>query len=465
MQLQFLGADRQVTGSHYYLRTDGVRILVDCGMFQEREFQERNWQTLPIPPREVDVVLLTHAHIDHSGLLPRLVKEGFHGSILATAATVDLAELVLRDSAQIQAEDAAFKQKRHRREGRRGPYPEEPLYSLRDVERTVPLFKSAAYDRAVPLGSHVSATFRDAGHILGSAMIEIVAQEKDVSKRLVFSGDIGQPHSPFVRSPSNFVQADYIVMESTYGDRQRANHDGIEQQLAEVINHTISASGKVIIPVFAIERAQELIYYLGRLVRSGRIPSVPAYLDSPMAAQVNKIFQRHRDCFDPGLARQIDSGQSPLDFPGLSVVGSVDESKAINYRKPPAIIMATNGMCTAGRIKHHLSQYIDRPECTILFVGYQAQGTLGRQILDGSKEVRLLGRPRLVRARVEQIEGFSGHADRDALLAWLRHFTSPPKQLFVCHGEEASALALAAEVRAQQHWDVTVPQYQQVVVV
>jgi metallo-beta-lactamase family protein len=456
MKLQFLGAARQVTGSQYYLQTQGARVLIDCGMFQEREFAARNWNALPVRPRDIDAVLVTHAHIDHCGLLPRLVEEGFRGPVLATAPSVDLLELVLRDSAQIQAEDAQFKQKRHRDEGRKGKYPEKPLYTLRDVEHTIPLLQAVAYNQPVPVNSHLSVTFRDAGHILGSAMIELLVQQNDV-----FTGDMGQPHRPFVRDPSQFTEADYIVCESTYGDRTHEEHGSIEDQLAAAILRTIEAGGKMIIPIFAIERAQEVIYYLGRLVHAGRIPHVPVYLDSPMAAEVNEIFKRHRDCFAPDAQQEISHGEPLLGFPGLTTVRSVEQSKAINHQKGSAIIMATNGMCTAGRIKHHLAQYIDRPDCMILFVGYQASGTLGRQILDGNKEVRLHGRLRQVRVQVEHIANFSGHADRGTLLGWLQHFASPPKQLFVTHGEEESSLSLAQKIRDELHWNVTVPEYQQ----
>ena len=272
-------------------------------MFQEREFLARNWNKLPVRPRKVDVVLLTHAHIDHCGLLPKLVEDGFRGRVLATAPTAELAALVLRDSAEIQAEDAAFKRKRHSKEGRQGPYPEKPLYTLRNVERTLPLIEPVSYHHAVPITGRVSATFHEAGHILGSAMIEIVSLENDRSRKILFSGDMGQTGKPFVRDPARFTQEDYIVVESTYGDRTHEDQGGIETQLAEAIHHAVAAGGKVIVPIFAIERAQELIYYLGRLVRSGRIPSVPVYLDSPMAASATEIFRRHRDCFAPRGSR------------------------------------------------------------------------------------------------------------------------------------------------------------------
>ena len=462
MKLQFLGAARQVTGSKYHVETNGTRILVDCGMYQEHDFLERNWNVLPIRPRETDVVLLTHAHIDHCGLLPKFVADGFRGKILATAPTCDLVDILLRDSAQIQAEDAEFKQKRHRKEGREGRYPVRPLYTLRDVERTLPLLESVAYHEAVRLGENVSAVFHEAGHILGAAMVELIVEEHDVSRRLVFSGDLGMPGKPFVRSPDQLREADWLVVESTYGDRDHANGGRIEDQLAAAINETVEAGGKVIIPIFAVERAQELIYYLGRLVRSGRIPSLPVYLDSPMAAEVNRIFTRFRDWFDPDLQRRLAAGEMLLGFHGLTTIRSVEESKALNYKKGPAVIMATNGMCTAGRIKHHLAHNIDCPECMILFVGYQGAGTLGRQILDGRGEVRLQGRMRRVKAKVGQIEGFSGHADRTTLLGWLRHFAAPP-QVFVTHGEEEAALALAQQIRDQFHWKATVPEYQEVV--
>jgi metallo-beta-lactamase family protein len=467
VKLQFLGGARQVTGSQYYVEADGAKILIDCGMVQERAFLERNWAASPVRLRDVDAILLTHAHVDHCGLAPKLVHEGFRGPIFTTAASADLVELILRDAAQIQAEDVAFKEKRHRREGRESredQRPVKPLFTMNDVDRTLPLLQPVAYRHPVRIKDHVSAVFHDAGHILGSAMIELRVNGSHEPRRLVFTGDLGQWDRPIVRNPSVFTESDYVVMESTYGDRDHKNHDSVESQLEKVVNETVAAGGKVIIPIFAVERAQELVYYLNRLIYSGHIPELPVYLDSPMAADVNEVFRKHRECFDAEAEEMVASGESLLKFPSLHVVRTVEESKTINYRKGPAIIMATSGMCTAGRIKHHLAQYVGRPECTILFVGYQSQGTLGRQILDGNQEVRIHGIQRWVKARVAQIQGISGHADRQGLLKWLAAFRRPPRELFVTHGEADAAMAFAQQVRDALHWNVCVPEYRQTVV-
>ena len=461
MKLQFLGATRQVTGSQYCVEAEGVRVLVDCGMFQERAYLARNWEPSPIRAQDLDAILLTHAHVDHCGLVPKLVREGFRGPIITTAASADLVELVLQDSAKIQAEDAAYKRKRHRREGRKGKYPVKPLYTIKDVEQTLPMLKPVPYERAVEIKDGASAVFHDAGHILGSAMIELGVRSNGRTRRLIFSGDMGQPGKPLVRDPAALAEADFIVMESTYGDRDHKDRGDVESQLAEVINRTIDGGGNVVVPIFAIERSQELIYHIARLLRAGRIPAVPVFLDSPMAAKVTGVFRRHQECFDLQTWQIITAGDSPLGFPGLEMTRTVDQSKAINDHKGPCVIMATSGMCTAGRIKFHLRRNITRPENTILFVGYQARGTLGRQILDRHQEVRIHGRKWLVRARVEQIHGFSGHADRADLMRWLGHFQDPPQQLFLTHGEADEALALAEHVRNELGWKVTVPEYQQ----
>jgi len=464
VRLQFLGANRQVTGSRYYLESNGTRILIDCGMFQEREFLQRNWEPSPIEPKKIDVLLLTHAHLDHCGLIPKLVREGFRGKILTTPASADLAELILRDSAQIQAEDLAFKRKRHSKEGRRVGHPEVVLYTTGDVDRAMPRFKSAAYAHPLQLDRLTTATFHDAGHILGSSIVEInVEQYQGQPRRLIFSGDLGQRNMPIVNDPAVFDSADYVVMESTYGDREHPHAEDIRTQMARVIQETVEAGGNVLIPTFAVERAQELMYYISQLVEEHRIPRVPIYLDSPMAIHVTGIFDQYRDYFNAEAQWRFNEKHSPLHFPGLKLVSSVEESMEINDLRQPAIIMASSGMCTAGRIKHHLAHNIHRPESTILFVGFQVRGTLGRQILDGSQEVRIHGRYRPVRARIAQVYGFSGHADRAGLLRWLSHFRQPPRQLFLTHGEEQVSLELADQIRQSMGWEVTVPSYQQTV--
>jgi metallo-beta-lactamase family protein len=462
MRLRFFGASRQVTGSQYCLETNGRRILVDCGMYQERAFLERNWDPMPVAPKSIDAVLLTHAHLDHSGLLPRLAREKSKAPVFATAATADLAELVLRDSAQIQAEDVALKRKRHRRERRKPKHPVVPLFTDADVSRTLRRFEPVEYGRAVSLGDGLEAVFHDAGHILGSAMIELRTGGGPSGRRLVFSGDIGQWNKPLVRDPSVFDKADYVVMESTYGNRDHQQNGAIADQLADILNATLGNGGNVVIPTFAIERSQELLFHLSSLVFQEKLAAgVPVFLDSPMAVDATDIFRRHCDCFDAETWQRINAGDRPLRFPGLTMVRTTEESKRINHLDMPAIIMATSGMCTAGRVKHHLQHNIMRPESTVLFVGYQAPGTLGRQILDGNPRVRIHGRQWPVTARIARIEGFSGHADRAALLRWLGYLQSPPKRVFLTHGEQSAIEALEGRIRRQFDWPVSAPRFEE----
>ena len=464
MKLQFLGATRQVTGSQHLLQVNGTKILVDCGMFQEREYLDRNWEPSQYSAEEIDALLLTHAHVDHCGRVPKLVKEGFRGEILATAASTELVELILRDSAKIQAEDVAYKKRRHRKERRRGKHPEEPLYTKADVERTLPLLRPVGYEEEVKLSDDVSVVFHDAGHILGSAIIEVKVNENGRSRRVLFSGDLGQQGKPIVRDPAVFANADVVVMESTYGDRDHEPGEDIESQLDDVINRTVQAGGNVVVPIFAIERAQEFLYYVSRLLHAGRIPQMPVFLDSPMAVDATAIFRRHRECFDVQAWQLISAGSSLFGFPGLRLVRSVEESKEINEQEGSSIILSPSGMCTAGRIKFHLRQNISREQSTILFVGYQAHGTLGRQIVSGKKpRVRIHGRDYPVAARVEQIRGFSGHADRTAMMRWLGYLQTPPERLFLVHGEEKQALAFAKHIEETLGWKVTVPEYRDVV--
>ncbi len=459
MKLQFLGANRQVTGSRHCLEAGGAKILVDCGMFQERPYQDRNWEPCPVPARQLDAVLLTHAHLDHCGLLPRLVCEGFRGPVFTTAASADLVDLILRDSAKIQAEDVEFKKKRHRKEGRKPKHPVVPLYTIDDVERAVRRLEPVLYQQPTRINDNLSATFYDAGHILGSSLVELEVHENGTTRRIVFSGDLGQWDKPIIRDPTLLESAEFVVMESTYGAGDHQVNHGIEAELAGLINETVAAGGNLVIPTFAVERAQNLMFHISRLVRAEQIPPVPIFLDSPMAVDVTDVFERHPECFDRETWEMISSGHSPLRFPGLKLVSTTEESRKINDLKPPAIIMATSGMCTAGRIKHHLSHNIHRAQSTILFVGYQVPGTLGRQILDGNPQVRIHGRLWQVRARIAQIHGFSGHADRSGLLRWLGAFRNPPRHLFLTHGEEQVSLQFAATVRDGLGWQVTVPEY------
>ncbi len=462
MKLQFVGAARQVTGSRYLLRVPGASLLVDCGLFQEREYLGRNWERFRFLPERLRGVLLTHAHVDHCGLLPRLVAQGFDGVIWATAPTVDLAEILLADTARIQEEDAAYKKRRHQREGRRGPYPEVPLYTQQDAQRTMRYFRPVEYDTPVQVAPGVRARWLDAGHILGSAMILLEWENEGRPGRLLFSGDLGQKNKPLIRDPRTVDWADFIVMESTYGDRDHPAADAIGEQLQRIIRRTIARGGNVVIPTFAVERAQELLYHLARLVQAGKLPrELPVFLDSPMAVDVTRLFRKHSRYLDAESRALIASGQGALRFPGLVLARSVEQSKAINDFPRPCVIMATSGMCTAGRIKHHLRRNLPRPECTVLFVGYQAHGTLGRQVLQRPELVRIHGRMWPVRAEVEQLFGLSAHADRSGLLQWLSCLRRPPRQVFLTHGEEEAAQALAQEIRRRWGWNVLVPEYGQ----
>ncbi len=458
MKIRFLGASRQVTGSKFLLETDGRLLLVDCGLYQERAFQSRNWDRFPVPPGDIDSILLTHAHLDHCGYIPRLAADGFKGRILATAPTAELARIILLDSAHIQEEDAAFKKKRHAKEGRTGPHPEVPLYTIGDAEESISLFEPVSYNKKIALSRRTSAAFRDAGHILGSAMIEVESGEGAGVRRILFSGDIGRFDNPLVQDPSMFAGTDYLVMESTYGDRDHEDSEPVDELLARIINETAGRGGKTLIPVFAMERAQEVLYFLGKLFRAKRIPAVPVVLDSPMAVEVTRIFNRYPSYLDEEAKAIIRSGRPLFEFPGLRLTPSAEDSKSINRLEGPAVILAGSGMATGGRIKHHLKQSIGRSETTVLFVGFQAEGTLGRIILDGAKDVRILGEKLPVRARIERINGFSAHAGKDELRRWLGGFTRRPRRIFLCHGEEDVSLGLAEELKAEG-WKVSVPRY------
>jgi metallo-beta-lactamase family protein len=459
MQMKFFGAAKNVTGSCYLLHSDDRRFLIDCGLYQERRYRDRNWDPFPVDPRSIHGVLLTHAHLDHCGRLPKLVKEGFRGPIYGTKATLEIAKIVLRDSAHIQREDAEFKRLRHQREGRTGRFPEVPLYTLSDVEDTLSLFQAVSYEQPVELDPGMNVTFRDAGHIFGSSMLAVKISEDHQEKTILFSGDIGRWDKPIINDPTSFTEADYIIMESTYGDRVHEDVGDIETALSEVVNGTKEAGGNIVIPSFAIERAQELLFYLNKLLMADEIPHILVFVDSPMAVSVTRVFEKNPGLFDREMQDLIKRRQSPFHFFGLQLVRSVEESKAINHLKGTAIIIAGSGMCTGGRIKHHLVHNIEREESTILFVGYQAEGTLGRHILSEPPEVRILGRTRKVRARIARINGLSAHADSRELMRWLSTIRNPPKALFLVHGESHALAAMEAGLREQKGWKVTVPDY------
>lgn len=464
IKLTFLGAAQNVTGSRFLLDTGGTRLLVECGLCQERQLRARNWEPFPVAPESIDAVLLTHAHLDHCGLLPKLVREGFRGRIYCTFATSEIAKIVLLDSAHLQEEDARFKRKRHEREGRKGPYPEVALYTADDVKASLPLFSPVKYRQPTELGDGVSASFHDAGHILGSSMIKVKVRRNSRQRTIVFSGDIGRPDRPIVRDPAVFDQADYVLIESTYGDRQHQSTKDVKAGIADVINSTRKAGGNIIVPSFAIERSQEILYYINELLVADRIPHLMVFLDSPMAASVTEVFRRHPELFDSEMTEHISQDESPFNFPGLKMVKATEESKAINHIKGTVMVIAGSGMCTGGRIKHHLVNNISRPASTIMFVGYQAVGTLGRRIVDGARKVRILGKKHRVKAKVVRIHGFSAHADQDELFRWLSELTRPPRGLFVVHGESKSARAFGNYISKKTGWNVSVPAYKDEIV-
>jgi len=472
VRLRFLGAAQNVTGSRHLLEVNlqdsgkrrPVRVLVDCGLYQERQHRARNWEPFDVPPDSIDAVLLTHAHLDHCGLLPKLVREGFKGKIYCTAATAEIAKIILLDSAKLQEEDAEYKRRRHEREGRKGPYPVVPLYTVADAEACFGLFSPVRYKQPVEIAENVEATFCDAGHVLGSSIIKVKVGQNGQARSILFSGDIGRPDRPIVHDPAYVEQADYILVESTYGDRVHEQRQDIEKAIAEVVNSTKQAGGNIIVPSFALERSQEMLFYVNALLLENAIPHILVFLDSPMATSITRVFENHPELYDEEMAEYIDKHKSPFEFPGLKMTESTRESKAINQIRGTVMVIAGSGMCTGGRVKHHLVNNISRAESTIMFVGYQAVGTLGRRIVDGEKQVRILGQERPVKAKVVQIHGFSAHADRDELLEWLRELKRPPRKVFVVHGEPESAQHFGDYVREQTGWQVSVPAYQDEIV-
>ncbi|MFT5241187.1 MAG: metallo-beta-lactamase family protein [Kiritimatiellia bacterium] len=463
--LGFYGAAGNVTGSCYLLDTGNTRLLIDCGYYQEREFKHRNYDPFPFDAGSIDLVLLTHAHLDHCGLLPKLSRAGFTGKVLSTSASKDIAEIVMMDSARIQQEDAAYKKRRHKKEGRVSPVPYDAIYDTEDAADIASRFEIITNDKAQEIAPGVTATYYIAGHILGSSSIKLDLDIDGLKRTVLFSGDIGRWDVPILQNPTFVDDADYVICESTYGDRDHEPVADIDTKLASIINDTDRAGGNIIIPSFAIERTQDLLYRLSGLLAEDKIPPLMTFVDSPMAISVTDVFMRHPELFDKDTNDRLKDGTHPCTFAGLNMTRTAAQSKAINHIKGTCIIIAGSGMCTGGRIKHHLKSNISRPESTILFVGYQAHGTLGRLILEGLNPVRIFGQKQDVAARIERINGFSGHADRSELIQWLSAIKTQPKRIFLTHGEPEAAQSLADHLRDTKNWDVEVPTYEQVVTI
>jgi metallo-beta-lactamase family protein len=458
MKIQFLGAVRTVTGSMYLLTVNNSRLLLECGLYQgkRQESFERN-RKLPFDPRSIDVMLLSHAHIDHAGNIPTLVKNGFSGPIFATPATRDLCSALLRDSGHIQEEDAEYVNKKR---ARRGEPPVEPLYTQDDAVASINSFSSVGYDRPFQVAPGVTLTFRDAGHILGSAILVLDIEENGAKSRLVFSGDLGRPGMAILRDPAVVQDVDYLIIESTYGDRLHDPVESTEKALRDVVVDTYNRGGKLIVPAFAVGRTQELVYALHRLTDQRDIPRLPIYVDSPLALNVTEVFRLHPECFDRELNEFLAGRKErdPFGFDGLSYTRTTQESKELNFLRQPAIIISASGMCEAGRVLHHLKNNIEDARNTILIVSWQAPDTLGRRLVEHAPEVMIFGEEYSVRARVETINGYSAHADRTGLLEYVRQVgPGRLKAAYVIHGEEASSLALAEGLRDLGVHQVAVP--------
>ena len=456
MRLTFLGAARMVTGSSYLLEIGKSRVLVDCGMFQGgKAIAALNRRPFAVEPGSIDCVLLTHAHIDHSGLLPKLCKEGFKGPIYSTKVTNELCRIMLPDSAHIQESDAELTTRKGKRSGMAEI---QPLYTVDDAFQCLQQFRSVAYAEDLRPVPGLRVRFQEAGHILGSSVLEIWGEENGKTEKLLFTGDLGQPEQPIIRDPAIIETADYIISESTYGNRNHEHYDK-ESRLAEIVNETVERCGNIIIPAFAVGRTQTLLYHFYKLWKAGRIPEIPVVIDSPLAISATNIFFNNVQDFDEETKALVRGGGKLLELPQLRFVHTADESKALNEDLQPKIIISASGMADAGRILHHLKHNLWRPESSVLFVGYQAQGSVGRRLVDGAKRVRMMGEEIAVKAQIHNLEGFSAHADQEQMMTWLSSFKEKPACIFLVHGEIEMSEPFSERIQSQLGWPVYIPRF------
>jgi len=455
LNIRFLGAVRTTTGSMHLLSANGRYVLLDCGLFQGRrkEAFERN-RHLPFDPRMLDAVVLSHAHIDHSGNLPTLVRRGYEGTVYATPATVDLCDIMLRDSAYLQRRDVEYVNKKRERQGKRLF---EPLYELEDVETLMGMFAPVEYGRVVDLGGGFSISFHDAGHILGSALVEVHVEENGTAHRVLFTGDLGRNDMPILRDPEIVEGCDTLITESTYGNKLHPPKRDVQGELEELVNEVCEHKSKLVIPSFSVGRTQQLVYFLDELHNEGRIPDIPVVVDSPLSTRATEVHQRHPECFDEEARERLHSGQTPFEFRRLRYITDVEDSKKLNQQRGPLVIISASGMCEGGRILHHLKHTLGGPRNVVLFVGFQAEHTLGRRLIEGKRPVRIFGDEVAVRCRIESIRALSAHADRNELLAYHRAIMGSVERAFVVHGEEEKSEALADGMRELGIPNVVVP--------
>ncbi len=467
MKITFLGATKIVTGSNFLVEAAGKKFLVDCGLYQGKaELEEQNYREFDYNPAEIDFMLLTHAHIDHSGRIPKLYNDGFKGPIYAHKATCDLCQIMLPDSGHIQEMEAEWKNKKRIRKGQPT---REPLYTAEDALKCMEIFVPVKYDEIIQVSEDIYVRFNDAGHMLGSSTIEIWAKENGKETKAVFSGDLGNNDIPLLSEPTMIDNCDYLVMESTYGSRLHIRNDQKAELFLKIVSETIDNGGTVVIPSFAVGRTQEILYEINKIkenrhdeefLREYRtLMKVPVYVDSPLAISATQVFKENMDLFEDEVKEEMERGNNPLEFPGLKFTQTADESKALNESDEPSIIISASGMCDVGRIKHHLKHNIWNPKSTILFVGYQAPGTLGYEIVNGAKKVTIFGEEFAVNARIEYIEGYSGHADQEWLMNFVYSFYNKPKHIFLVHGEEESQEVLRNKILENTGIGVTIPEY------